>query len=82
MQFTAELTSITVPLPAGVRCCLLIEADSDEAAIDKAQALGILRHDRCIQLDVFQRDGSAIGRKIWSGLSKVAVAKPSLRVIG
>jgi hypothetical protein len=81
MNYVAEVSPVVSPLPTGARMFVLIVADSDTRAIDAVQALGVLRHDRPIQVDLFQRDGSSIGRKVWSGLNRVKPGQPMLSVV-
>ena len=81
MHYIAEIASISVPMPTGARVFVLIAADNDHKAIETVNALGIIRHDKRVQIDVFMRDGSTIGRKIWSGLSKPQRLHPRLSVV-
>jgi hypothetical protein len=79
--YVAELAPIAAPLPRDARMFVLFEAESDQQAVDTVNALGMIRGDRAVQVDLYQRTGSAIGRKLWSGLHKPARHRPVLSVV-
>lgn len=79
--YIAELAPVATPLPRNARLFVLLEAESDSEAIDTVNSLGIIRHDKAMQCDLYERNGREIGRKRWSGLSKPPRSAPRLSVV-
>jgi hypothetical protein len=76
-NYAAELSPVHVPLPNGARMFVLFEAASDALAVETVQALGVLRHDKLFQVDLYRRPDI----KIYSGLSRVKPSVPRLSVV-
>jgi hypothetical protein len=81
MNYVAEIAPVNTVLPQGARMFVLMVADTDAKAIETVQALDLIRHDKRVQVDLYQRDGSAIGRKVWSGLHHLRPGRPMLTVV-
>lgn len=79
--YIAELAPVAVPLPRDARMFVLFEAESDEQAVDTVNALGMIRGDRPVQVDLYQRNGNALGRKLYSGLHRPPRHAPRLSVV-
>ena len=71
----------TIHGPQRMRTFGMFEAADTAAAIDAVQSMTMLRHDMKVQCDIYLRDGSTIGRKVWSGLHRGPVGRPRLVVV-
>jgi hypothetical protein len=79
--YVAELAPVAAPLPRDARIFVLFEAETDQQAVDTVNALGMVRGDRAVQVDLYLRHGNALGRKLWSGLHKPPRHRPQLSVV-
>jgi hypothetical protein len=79
--YLAEIAPVGAPLPRHARMFVLFEAETIGQAVDAVNGLGILRHDRPAQIDLYERHGRDTGPKLWSGLHKPARHAPRLSVV-